>query len=151
MNRFPRRCGDRPKGRGRPSADEYSSLSGCLHRRNLVTSAPHADDLDANRVAVRVELHEHAWRDLLRGIGTRPLRAEHDMEHVGLWIVTGPDHSFAPLSQCAVTTNISLASARWTTRSTRFPNSGMTLYERLMAGSVASCVTRSGEVRAASM
>jgi hypothetical protein len=28
------------------------------------------------------------------------------MEDVGLWIVTGTDHSFAPLSQCAVTTNI---------------------------------------------
>jgi hypothetical protein len=94
-----------------------------LHWRNLATSAPHTDYLDADRVTIRVELYEHARGDFLRRIRRHALGAECDMEDVGLWIVTGTDHSFAPLSQC----------------------------ERLRAGSVISCTTRSGEVSAASM
>src|SRR5260370_7132796 len=85
-----------------PLAPALELLGGCLHWRNFATSAPHTDYLDADRVPIRVELYEHARGDFLRRIRRHALGAECDMEHVGFWILTVPNHSFPPLSQCAL-------------------------------------------------
>src|SRR5260370_7526849 len=85
-----------------PLAPALELLGGCLHWRNFATSALESDYLDGDRGPIWVELYEHARGDFLRRIRRHALGAECDMEHVGFWIVTGPNHSFAPLSQCAL-------------------------------------------------